>query len=61
MPTLPGYDGIAKVTGTQELFVTQFVAAPGHCQFTPAQLDTAFERLLEWVRERKKPEAGEIK
>ncbi len=65
-PLVPGryvndYDGIAKVAGTQDLFVTQFVAAPGHCQFTPAQLGTAFERLLEWVRERKKPEAGEIK
>lgn len=65
-PLVPGryvseYDSIAKVAGTQDLFVTKFVVAHGHCLFTPAQTGAAFEALLGWVREHKKPEAGEVK
>lgn len=65
-PLVPGryiseYDEIAKVAGTQDLFVAKFVVAKGHCAFTPAQTGTAFDALLQWVREHKKPEAGELK
>ena len=65
-PLVPGryiseYASIARVAGTQDLFVTKFVVARGHCTFTPAQTGTAFEALLQWVREGKKPEAGEVK
>jgi hypothetical protein len=31
------------------------------CTFTPAQTGAAFDELLKWVREKKKPEAGEVK
>lgn len=65
-PLVPGryiseYDSIARVVGTQDLFVTKFVVARGHCTFTPAQTGAAFEALLQWVRERRRPEAGELK
>ena len=65
-PLIPGryvseYNAIANVAGTQDLFVTKFVVAKGHCTFTPAQTGTAFDELLKWVREKKKPEAGEVK
>lgn len=65
-PLVPGqelneYDEIVAEAGTQDLFVAHFVAANGHCVFTPAQLDTAFDELLRWVREHKKPIAGELK
>ncbi len=65
-PLIPGryvseYNSIANVAGTQDLFVAKFVVAKGHCTFTPAQTGTAFEELLKWVREKKKPEAGEVK
>ncbi|HZS10563.1 MAG TPA: alpha/beta hydrolase [Blastocatellia bacterium] len=65
-PLVPGryvseYDATAKVAGTQDLFVTKFVVARGHCNIGPAQTGAAFEALLQWVRERKRPEAGELK
>jgi pimeloyl-ACP methyl ester carboxylesterase len=65
-PLIPGryiseYNSIANVAGTQDLFVAKFVVAKGHCTFTPAQTGAAFDELLKWVREKKKPEAGEVK
>lgn len=65
-PLVPGqevneYDDIVTAAGTQDLFVAHFVAAKGHCAFTPAQVDAAFEELLRWLRERTKPAAGELK
>jgi len=65
-PLIPGryvseYNSIANVAGTQDLFVAKFVVAKGHCTFTPAQTGTAFDELLKWMREKKKPEAGEVK
>lgn len=55
------YDEFARVAGTQDLFVAKFVVAKGHCNFTPGQTGAAFDELLKWVREKKRPEAGEIK
>jgi pimeloyl-ACP methyl ester carboxylesterase len=55
------YDSIAKLAGTQDLFVAKFVVARGHCNFTLPQTTAAFDDLLKWARERKRPEAGEIK
>ncbi|MBS1811415.1 MAG: alpha/beta hydrolase [Acidobacteria bacterium] len=65
-PLIPGryvseYNSIANVAGTQDLFVAKFVVGKGHCTFTPAQTGMAFEELLKWVREKKRPEVGEIK
>ena len=55
------YDEFARLAGTQDLFVTKFAVAKGHCNFTPAQTGAAFDELLNWVREKKRPAAGEIK
>ena len=55
------YDEFARVAGTQDLFVAKFVVAKGHCNFTPAQTASAFDELLNWVRNKKRPDAGEIK
>ena len=65
-PLVPGryvsrYDSFVKLAGTQDLFVTKFVAASGHCKFTLPQTTAAFDELLKWVRERKRPEPGEVK
>lgn len=63
---LPGryisaYDAIAKQAGTQDLFVAKYVVARGHCNFTAKQTADAFDQLLDWARNRKRPESGEIK
>lgn len=63
---LPGryisaYDGIAKQAGTQDLFVAKYVVANGHCNFTAQQTAAAFDQLLEWARNSKRPEAGEVR
>lgn len=63
---LPGqyitqYDDIARVAGTQDLFVAKFVVAKGHCNFTAPQTGAAFDELLTWIRDKKRPVAGEIK
>lgn len=55
------YDNFARLAGTQDLFVAKFVVANGHCNFTAPQTAAAFDELLKWARERKRPEAGEIK
>jgi pimeloyl-ACP methyl ester carboxylesterase len=55
------YDSTARNAGNEDLFVAKFVAARGHCNLTIPQITTAFEELITWMRERKRPEAGEIK
>ena len=54
------YQVTAGIAGTQDLFVAKFVVARGHCNFTPAQTGAAFDALLAWVREHKRPSSGEI-
>ena len=55
------YESTVKLAGTQDSFVAKFVVANGHCNFTPAQTGTAFDELLQWIRNKKKPAAGEVK
>jgi pimeloyl-ACP methyl ester carboxylesterase len=55
------YESVTKLAGTQDLLVAKFVVANGHCAFSPAQTGSAFDELLQWIRNKKKPEAGEIK
>jgi pimeloyl-ACP methyl ester carboxylesterase len=55
------YDGIARLAGTQDLFVARYVVARGHCNFTLPQTMSAFDELLNWARNGKKPEHGEFK
>lgn len=65
-PLLPAkyvcqYDVTTKTSGTQDLFVTKFVAAWGHCNISPTQTGTAFDELLVWAHDHKQPVAGELK
>jgi pimeloyl-ACP methyl ester carboxylesterase len=55
------YETPAAVAGTSDRFVARFIEANGHCNFTPAQVGTAFDALLGWAREGKRPAAGEQK
>ena len=55
------YEVPAALAGTSDRFVARFVEATGHCNFTPAQTGVAFDALLEWARDGKRPAAGEQK
>ena len=55
------YEVPAALAGTSDRFVARFVDANGHCNFTPAQTGNAFDALLEWARQGKRPAAGEQK
>jgi pimeloyl-ACP methyl ester carboxylesterase len=64
-PLIPGryvsaYESIARVAGTQDLFVAKYVEARKHCDITLPQTMGAFDELLNWARERKRPEPGEF-
>ncbi len=55
------YEVPAALAGTSERFVARFVEANGHCNFTPTQTGNAFDALLAWARDGKRPAAGEQK
>jgi pimeloyl-ACP methyl ester carboxylesterase len=55
------YGDALKLNGGDDLFVQRFVGANGHCAFTPAQTIGAFQELVEWRENGKRPEAGEQK
>ncbi len=55
------YDNLAALAGTSDRFVARFVDAKGHCNFTPGQTAAAFDSLLQWAREGRRPESGEQK
>ena len=55
------YEVPASLAGTSDLFVARFVEADGHCNFTSAQTGHLFDALLTWVRDGKRPAAGEQK
>jgi hypothetical protein len=55
------YETPAALAGTSDRFVARFAEANGHCRFTPSQTAAAFDALLAWAREGKRPAAGEQK
>jgi hypothetical protein len=55
------YEVQASLAGTSDRFVARFVEARGHCNFTAAQTGSAFDALLAWARDGKRPAAGEQK
>jgi pimeloyl-ACP methyl ester carboxylesterase len=55
------YEVPAALAGTSDRFVARFVEASGHCNFTPAQVGSAFDALLAWARDGKRPAPGEHK
>jgi len=54
------YDVISAVAGTRDFFVAKYVVANGHCNINPQRTGTAFDALLSWVHEHKRPVSGEI-
>jgi pimeloyl-ACP methyl ester carboxylesterase len=54
------YDVVSAVAGTADLFVAKFVVAKGHCNISPERTAAAFDSLLSWVHENKRPSSGEI-
>ena len=52
------YEVPAAIAGTSDRFVARFVEANGHCNFTPAQTGNAFDALLAWARDGKRPAGG---
>lgn len=52
------YALLAQRAGHAGNFVQQYVAAEGHCTFTPAQVGSAFDALVAWKREGIRPPSG---
>jgi hypothetical protein len=54
------YDVTSGVAGTSDLFVARFVVENGHCNISAQRTAAAFDALLLWVHEHKRPSPGEI-
>lgn len=54
------YDSTSKISGSGDLFIAKFVVARGHCNISSQQMGTAFDNLLMWVHENKRPTSGEL-
>ncbi|HXG92306.1 MAG TPA: alpha/beta hydrolase [Blastocatellia bacterium] len=54
------YDSLTAIAGAQDLFVERFVVASGHCNIASEKIAAAFDALLAWVHEHKRPASGEI-
>lgn len=54
------YALIAQRAGHGDRFVQQYVNAEGHCVFTPAQIGRAFDQLLDWTRNGRRPASGRL-
>ncbi|MEP7045007.1 MAG: alpha/beta hydrolase [Dokdonella sp.] len=52
------YALITQRAGHADHFVQQYVNAHGHCVFTPAQIGKAFDELVSWKRDGKRPQSG---
>ena len=46
--------------GHADNFVQQFVNKEGHCVFTPEEIGRAFDELLAWVHDNKRPPSGPL-
>lgn len=65
-PLVPAYTAFdyalaARHAGHAANFVQQFANRAGHCAFTPQEIAQAFDQLLAWVREGKRPLSGAIR
>lgn len=52
------YELAVERQGRAQNFVQQYVNANGHCNFTPGEIWTAFNELVNWVNEGKHPVPG---
>jgi len=58
---LPVYYEEVQAAGAGENFVQQYVAAEGHCNFTGAQIGSAFDELVRWTHGGPPPVPGLLK
>ena len=49
------YDQLTEIKHTSDMYIQQYVVRDGHCEFTIEEVDGAFEQLLLWIREDKRP------
>jgi len=54
------YALLARREGHAEQFVQQFVNKEGHCVFTPQEIGRAFDQLVDWVHNGKRPPSGPL-
>jgi len=54
------YNQLTKNAGTSDLFVQLYVDRDNHCQFTEDEMVEALARLTKWIKEGKRPGAGDI-
>jgi pimeloyl-ACP methyl ester carboxylesterase len=57
MPNM--YASLAEQAGAGDLFVQQWVKRTGHCTMTPAEIGQGFDELRDWVKQGKRPAAGD--
>jgi hypothetical protein len=62
VPATAAFDYALAVqrAGHADNFVQQFVNKEGHCVFTPQEIGRAFDELVGWVHDNKRPEAGQL-
>jgi pimeloyl-ACP methyl ester carboxylesterase len=49
-----------KAAGQERLLVQRLIRAPGHCRFSEAEYTTAWNDLVSWVREGKRPAGDDL-
>ena len=54
------YALIAQRAGHGDNFVQQYVNREGHCVFTPNEIGRAFDELVDWVHNGKRPARGKL-
>ncbi len=54
------YDELTRRLGNGELFVQQYVNRDGHCNITPEQAGEAFDELIDWVHQGRRPTPGRL-
>jgi hypothetical protein len=54
------YALLARRNGQSANFVQQFVNREGHCVFTPPEIGRAFDQLVSWVHDGKRPPPGPL-
>ncbi|MGA7523045.1 MAG: alpha/beta hydrolase [Acidobacteriaceae bacterium] len=58
--TTAWYDELTRRLGNGDSYVEQYVDRDGHCNITAAQTGLAFDELLDWVHNGKRPTPGLI-
>ena len=49
------YEELTEIKRTADYYVQQYVVSEGHCEFTTGDVADAFDQLLKWIREGKRP------